>query len=223
MSGWKKAMICIFVAIEIYFIFAFAFKYKATLYSTVYGDELIENVFDEIYYSEWHPFLFRYTPTTLRKLSSLFLPGETYSEEDGRWLAYTTRDDVSDTTYRIKLSTIPNDWDILLIIYKVRDDYKLFYYYDYNIEERVLTYSFNAATYENNVKEVYAEVYRNNDIDAFFEETGLSYDYIRTQQELELDVFLDVWFEENEGLSRFNPDDLGDFTVEDVGIQGLRR
>ncbi len=209
MSNWKKAMICIFVCVEIYFIFAFAFKYKSTLYLTVYGDELIENVFDEIYYSQMHPAFFKYTDTDLLNLRGVIWPDDPFPWGDSQVIPFRTRDS-SDTLYTVELYNNSKSWDILFVIKEVRDDYMISYYYDYKIEKKVLTYHFDVFSYSHSGK----RVYRSNDIDAFFEETGLSYDYIRKHQQLELDKFLEIWLEKNEGLSRFSSDDLGDFTVE---------
>ncbi len=174
----------------------------------------IRNPFDEIYYSEMHPFLFRFTPTTLRKLSSLFLSNGRFSVDDGRGISYSTRGE-SDTQYFLRVSDSHMLGDFYLSIEVKETDYSIDYCYCYYISEKKVKCYMVPYSYTISGK----EVDREDDIDAFFEETGLSEGYIRTHQQLELDKFLDIWIEKNEGLSRFSSDDLSDFTVENVGLR----
>ncbi len=100
---------------------------------------------------------------------------------------------------------------ILLIFDKADSDYIIHFYYEYDIELNVLNMDFSIYKVSSKGYETNEEV---DDLDEFFYEKGLSLDYMKEQQNLKLDEFLDHWFDMNNGLSRFGPDDLGDFTIE---------
>ncbi len=199
----KIACIAIISAIALY-----------TLAFAVCNQVFIKNVFDEVYYSEMHPVFLKFTGTSPRNLRGIISLNDRFSVDDGRGASYSTRGE-SDTQYFLRVSDSHMLGDFYLSIEVKETDYSIDYCYCYYISEKKVKCYMVPYTYTSSGK----EVDREDDIDAFFEETGLSEGYIRTHQQLELDKFLDIWIEKNEGLSRFSSDDLGDFTVENVGLR----
>ncbi len=177
-------------------------------YLTVHADELIDNVFDEIYYSEMHPFLFKYTLTDLRNLKGFVRPGETYYMDGGKEITFRSAWDGLGK-YSIRVSTVQGRWDINMRVVEEETLYSLTFYYTYDIEEMVLTCNYYALNGDRKIVDEWDE-----DISVFLKEMGLHEDYIKTQSEANFNDWLSHWFDMNNGLSRFNLDDLGDFTIE---------